>query len=65
MYEKAREKINTKYGSINKLAKSIGVEACDLYAGFKGTKSLYPRYKQLIANALGEDEEALFGEVKP
>ena len=65
MYENVRKRINTQYGSINKLAKVIGVEACDLYAGFKGTKTLYPRYKRLIAEALNEDAADLFGEVRP
>lgn len=65
MYENVRKRINTQYGSINKLAKVIGVEACDLYAGFKGTKTLYPRYKRLIAEALNEDAAVLFGEVRP
>lgn len=65
MYENVRKQINTQYGSINKLAKIIGVEACDLYAGFKGTKTLYPRYKRLIAEALNEDACDLFGEVQP
>jgi len=60
MYEMVRQKINAKYGSINKLAKHIGVEACDLYSGFKGTKELYPKYKRLIAEALDEDMEQLF-----
>lgn len=60
MYERARKRINAKYGSINKLAKHIGVEACDLYAGFKGTKPMYPKYRKLIAEALGEPEESLF-----
>lgn len=62
MYEIARAKINAKYGSINRLAKIIKVEACDLYAGFAGTKSLYPKYKRLIAEALNEDEATLFEE---
>ena len=64
MYENVRKRINSRYGSINKLAKIIGVEACDLYAGFKGTKTLYPRYKRLIAEALNEDAAELFGEGK-
>lgn len=60
MYEVVKQKINAEYGSINKLAKHINVEACDLYAGFKGTKELYPKYKRLIAEALGEDIKQLF-----
>ena len=64
MYEKARAIINEKYGSINKLSKAIGVESSDLYAGFAGTKTLFPKYKKLIADALNEDEAALFQEVE-
>lgn len=63
MYERVKKRINAQYGSINKLAKHIGVEACDLYAGFKGTKPLYPKYKRLIAEALNEDASKLFGEM--
>lgn len=62
MYEFARLIIEERFGSINKMAKTIGVEACDLYAGFKGTKTLYPKYKRLIAEALETDEKTLFGE---
>lgn len=62
MYELARMVINQRFGSINKLAKVIGVEACDLYSGFKGTKPLFPKYKRLIAEALETDEKTLFGE---
>lgn len=65
MYGKVRNKINKRYGSINKLAKIIGVEACDLYAGFAGSKPLYPKYKRLIAEALNEDAADLFGEARP
>lgn len=61
MYELARLIINEKYGSINKLSKEIGVEAANLYAGFKGTKPLFPKYKKLIAEALEADEKTLFG----
>lgn len=64
MYGKVRNKINQRFGSVNKLAKVLGVEACDLYAGFKGTKPMYPKYKKLIADALGEDVTTLFEEVK-
>lgn len=62
MYERVRKRINAQYGSINKLSKVIGVEAGDLYAGFKGTKVLYPKYKKLIAQALNADACELFGE---
>lgn len=64
MYELARRMINEQYGSINKLAKHIGCEAGDLYAGFKGTKTLYPRYRHLIAEALGVDERRIFPKVE-
>lgn len=60
MYDKARDKISARYGSINKLAKIIGIEAGDLYAAFKGTKPMHPKYKRLISEALGESEESLF-----
>ena len=62
MYELAKLIISEKYGSINKLSKIIGVEASNLYAGFKGTKRLYPKYRRLIAEALEGDEKTLFGE---
>lgn len=60
MYDMVKQMIKDKYGSINKLSKVIGVEAGDLYAGFKGTKVLYPKYMQLIADALGEDVAHIF-----
>ena len=62
MYDKVRDKINARYGSINKLAKIIGIEAGDLYAAFKGTKPMHPKYKRLISEALGESEDNLFNE---
>jgi hypothetical protein len=60
MYETARQMINEQFGSINKIAKYIGCEAGDLYAGFKGTKTLYPKYRRLIAEALGKNVKDVF-----
>lgn len=62
MYSKVREKIEKKYGSINRLAKIIDVASCDLYSAFSGHKPLYPKYKRLIASALDEDVSELFKE---
>lgn len=62
MYDKVRDKISARYGSINKMAKIIGIEAGDLYAAFKGTKPMHPKYKRLISEALGESEDNLFNE---
>lgn len=62
MYGKVKKKIEKKYGSVNRLAKVIGVEACDLYTAFAGTKPMYPKYRRLIADALGEDVTVLFRE---
>ena len=62
MYEAAKKKIIGKYGSINKLSHAIGVTAADLYCAFNGSKPMYPKYRKLIAEALGEDEAALFSE---
>ena len=64
MYKDVRSKIEAKYGSINRLAKVIGVEACDLYSAFAGTKPMYPKYKRLIAEALDKDADNLFREGK-
>lgn len=64
MYKDVRSKIEAKYGSINRLAKVIGVEACDLYSAFAGTKPMYPKYKRLIAEALDKDADHLFREGK-
>lgn len=64
MYSIARTKVEERFGSVNRLAKRIGVASCDLYCGFAGTKPLYPKYKRLIAEALGEDEATLFAEVE-
>lgn len=65
MYQKAKNRVLHRYGSINRLALSIGVNSADLYAAFNGTKPMYPKYRRLIANALGEDETKLFEEVQP
>lgn len=62
MYEKIRDKVIEKYGSINKLSMVIGVTNVDLYCAFKGAKPMYPKYKRLIAEALNEDVESLFPE---
>lgn len=64
MYQKAKDRALHRYGSINRLALTIGVNSPDLYAAFNGSKPMYPKYRRLIAEALGEDEAALFGEVK-
>lgn len=60
MYESVKAKVNEKYGSINKLARALGIQSGDFYSAFAGTKPMYPKYKKLIADALGEDAEELF-----
>ena len=62
MYKAVREKIEAQYGSINKLSKIIGIEACDLYSAFNEKKPMYPKYKRLISEALNEEVESLFPE---
>lgn len=63
MYEKIKSKVIAKYGSINKLAKALGIESGDLYSAFAGTKPMFKGYKLKIAEALNEDVDKLFGEV--
>lgn len=60
MYESVRAKIEDKYGSIYKLSKLLGIGSNDMYCAFKGTKQMFPKYKVLIAAALGEKVEDLF-----
>ena len=60
MYESVRAKIENKYGSILKLSKLLGIASNDLYCAFNGTKQMFPKYKVLIAAALGEEVEDLF-----
>ncbi len=62
MYESVKEKVIAKYGSINKLSMAIGVTNVDLYCAFNGKKPMYPKYKLLIAAALGENAVTLFAE---
>ena len=65
MYEEVKAKAVEKYGSINRLSMAIGVTNADLYCAFSGKKPMYPKYRHLIAVALGEDEQTLFGENQP
>lgn len=65
MYQEIRKKIVKKYGSLYRLAIEIGVNSPDIYAAFSGTKPMYPKYKRLIADALGENVTALFEEDSP
>ena len=62
MYDTVRQKVIEKYGSINKLAKVIDVSAQDLYCAFGGKKPFYPKWRMLVAEAIGEDESVVFGE---
>lgn len=62
MYEKVRQKVIEKYGSINKLAKVIDVSAQDLYCAFNGKKPFFPKWRMLVASALEEDESIVFPE---
>lgn len=64
MYQKVKDRALKQYGSINRLALRIGVNSADLYTAFNGTKPMYPKYKKLIAEALGEDAATLFEEVQ-
>ena len=54
MYEVIREKIVAKYGSINKLSKVVDISAQDLYSAFNGNKPMYPKWRKMIEEALGE-----------
>ncbi len=62
MYEKVRQKVIEKYGSINKLAKAIDVSAQDLYSAFGGKKPFYPKWRMLVAEAIDEDVNVIFSE---
>lgn len=62
MYEKVRQRVIERYGSINKLAKVIDVSAQDLYCAFNGKKPFFPKWRMLVANALEEDESIVFPE---
>lgn len=62
MYENVRQQIEKRYGSINRLSKALNIQAGDLYSAFSGARPMYPKYKRLIAEALGKDEEKLFPE---
>lgn len=62
MYDKVRQKVIDKYGSINKMAKVIDVAAPDLYSAFGGKKPFYPKWRMLVAQAIGEDESVVFEE---
>lgn len=64
MYDNVREKVISKYGSINKLAKDIDVSAQDLYCAFNGKKPFFPKWRMLVADAIGEDENVIFTEEK-
>ena len=64
MYKRTRHMIEKQYGSINRLAKALQISPCDMYCAFAGTKPMYPKYKRLIAEALGEDESTLFTEAE-
>ena len=62
MYDNVREKVVNKYGSINKLAKAIDVSAQDLYSAFNGNKPFYPKWRMLVAQAIGEEESVVFAD---
>lgn len=62
MYDKVRQKVIERYGSINKLAKVIDVSAQDLYCAFNGKKPFFPKWRMLVAEALSMDVEELFPE---
>lgn len=64
MYDNVREKVIDKYGSINKLAKVIDVSAQDLYCAFNGKKPFFPKWRMLVADAIGEDENVFFADEK-
>lgn len=62
MYDKVRQKVIDKYGSINKMAKVINVSAQDLYSAFGGKKPFYPKWRELVAKAIGESADIIFSE---
>lgn len=54
MYEEIRGKIIAKYGSVNRFAKAVDMSAQDLYSAFNGNKPMYPKWRKVIEEALGE-----------
>lgn len=62
MFDRARALVELEYGSINRLAKAINVAPGDLYQAFNGKRPMFPKWRRLIAEALGEAEAELFAE---
>ena len=54
MHDELRRRVESKFGSVNKLAKVIDIAPCDLYSAFNGNKPLYPKWEKKIKEALGE-----------
>lgn len=63
MYELARLLVEEKFGSILKLSKVIDIDDSNLYPAFCGTKPMFPKYKSMIAEALGTDERIFETEI--
>lgn len=58
--EVKRQITEVKGVSVSKCARDIDVNQTDLCSALNGTKPMYPKYKKLIADYLGIDEEVLF-----
>ena len=53
-YENLRKKCEAKYGSINKMAKELGIAAQDLYSAFAGKKPFYPKWYDAVVSAIND-----------
>ena len=62
MYTKLKQAMQEKNISVNKLSFMSSIAASDLYKVFKGKLTMYPKWKERIAEALNADVKDLFNE---
>lgn len=61
MYTDVKRQITEIKGvSVARCAREIGINQTDLCSALNGKKPMYPKYKKLLSEYLGIDEDVLF-----
>lgn len=59
-HENVKRVLSERGLSIRKCAAEIGISQPDLCNAINGVKPMYPKYRRLLSDYLGIDEEVLF-----
>ena len=60
IYQKLKDELRERNLSIRQCARACDIDCCNLTNCLNGKKPMYPKYKRVISEHLGIDEDVLF-----